>query len=135
MASATLVQDSPAGNTCPVPFTFKDHQIRTVAIDDQPWFVAKDVCAALDISWQRGNKTLAPIPDDWKRGWEFPTPNQRGGLRTPVTVIAEPAVYKLAFRSNKSEADAFTNWVAQEVLPAIRKTGQFAPCTMYWTPR
>ncbi|OIO03169.1 MAG: hypothetical protein AUJ49_05040 [Desulfovibrionaceae bacterium CG1_02_65_16] len=43
-----------------------------------------------------------------------------------MATIAEPAVYKLAFRSNKPEADAFTNWVASEVLPAIRKTGQYA---------
>ena len=42
-----------------------------------------------------------------------------------MRVISEPAVYKLAFRSNKPEADAFTNWVASEVLPAIRKTGKY----------
>jgi hypothetical protein len=40
-------------------------------------------------------------------------------------LISEPAVYKLAFRSNKPEADAFTNWVASEVLPTIRKTGRY----------
>lgn len=39
--------------------------------------------------------------------------------------ISEPAVYKLAFRSNKPEADAFTNWVASEVLPSIRKSGKY----------
>lgn len=42
-----------------------------------------------------------------------------------LKVISEPAVYKLAFRSNKPEADEFTNWVASEVLPAIRKTGGY----------
>lgn len=127
MASATLVQDSSAGNTCPVPFTFKDHEIRTVAIDDQPWFVAKDVCAALTIPW-RGD-TLASIQADWKgmRSFRTPSSGSRGGGTQRLAVIAEPAVYKLAFRSNKPEADAFTNWVASEVLPAIRKTGQFAP--------
>ena len=42
-----------------------------------------------------------------------------------MRVISEPAVYKLAFRSNKPEADTFTNWVASEVLPSIRKTGKY----------
>ena len=58
-------------------------------------------------------------------------------------MLSEPAVYKLAFRSNKPEADAFTNWVASEVLPAIRKTGKYEAAskplppskpTMYNTP-
>lgn len=120
MASATLVQDCPTGNTCPVPFTFKDHQIRTVAIDDQPWFVARDVSKALGIAWS--GRTLDSIPDHWKGMMELITP--RGKQR--MATVAEPAVYKLAFRSNKPEADAFTNWVASEVLPAIRKTGQFS---------
>lgn len=44
-----------------------------------------------------------------------------------LVIISEPAVYKLAFRSNKSEADAFTNWVVSEVLPAIRKSGRYTP--------
>jgi prophage antirepressor-like protein len=47
--------------------------------------------------------------------------------------INEPALYKLAFRSNKPAAEEFTNWVASEVLPAIRKTGRYgaaAPVTL-----
>lgn len=48
---------------------------------------------------------------------------RRGTYETRL--ISEPAVYKLAFRSNKPQADAFTNWVASEVLPAIRKTGKY----------
>ncbi len=126
MASATLVQDSSAGNSCPVPFVFQDHQIRTVAIDDAPWFVAKDVCAALTIPW-RGD-TLATVQADWKgmRSFRTPSSGKRGGGAQRLAIISEPAVYKLAFRSNKPEADAFTNWVASEVLPAIRKTGQYA---------
>jgi len=120
--SGNLAPSTPS----PVPFAFKDHQVRTVVNGDgKPWFVAKDVCGALAVSWS--SRTLDPIPDDWKGMMKFITPNEqkRGGLRGDITVIAEPAVYKLAFRSNKPEADEFTNWVASEVLPAIRKTGQF----------
>jgi BRO family, N-terminal domain len=46
-----------------------------------------------------------------------------GFQQQELVVITEAAVYKLAFRSNKPEADAFTDWVADEVLPSIRKTG------------
>ena len=106
----------------PTPvFSFHAHQIRTALIDKHPWFTAKDVCAALGIKWN-GRATLLAIPSDWQRVWKLHT-HQRG-LQS-VLIINEPAVYKLAFRSNKPEADAFTNWVASEVLPAIRKTGKY----------
>lgn len=121
MARTTIIQDSPAGNACPVPFTFQDHQIRTVMVDAQPWFVARDVSKALGITWC--GRTLAQVPDEWATMCNL----HIVGKKREVKIIAEPAVYKLAFRSNKPEADAFTNWVASEVLPAIRKTGQYAP--------
>jgi len=102
-------------------FTYGSQAVRTITENNQTWFAAVDVCRALGISWR--GKTLAVIPDSWKRSMRkfrmegFPTRD--------LTLITEPAVYKLAFRSNKPEADAFTNWVASEVLPAIRKTGRY----------
>lgn len=102
------------------PFQFKGFSIRTQVERDILWFVAKDVCAALDIDWS--GKTLSVIPESWQSMGKVPT-LCRGMQR--VKRISEPAVYKLAFRSNKPEADAFTNWVASEVLPAIRKTGKY----------
>lgn len=45
-----------------------------------------------------------------------------------MKTISEPAVYKLAFRSNKPEADRFTNWVASEVIPALRRQGKYEIC-------
>lgn len=53
---------------------------------------------------------------------KFPTPSGNQQVR----VINEPAVYKLAFRSNQPAAGEFTNWVALEVLPSIRKTGRYS---------
>lgn len=108
-------------------FTYESHQIRTVTENGETWFAAVDVCKSLGISW-RGN-TLNAIPDGWKgmRSFRTPSSGQRGGGIQTLRFISEPAVYKLAFRSNKPEADAFTNWVASEVLPAIRKTGKFEP--------
>lgn len=116
----------------PVPFAFESHQIRTVVNGNgNPWFVARDVCGALCISWN-GMKTLVAIPDEWKRVGKLPTPYVKDGVtiknRQNAALINEPAVYKLAFRSNKPEADRFTNWVASEVIPALRRTGKFEVC-------
>lgn len=110
----------------PPVFSFQSHQIRTAIIDEQPWFVAKDVCAALGIQWT--GKFLSNIPNSWQGVRKLLTPSgtgARGGGNQTLRIISEPAVYKLAFRSNKPEAEAFTDWVASEVLPAIRKTGRY----------
>lgn len=103
-------------------FTFNENNqtIRVDAEGDNLWFVAKDVCQALGIGW-RGD-TLAYIPEDWKGVRKFRTP----GGEQQLTVISEAGMYKLAFRCQSSErADKFTNWVAGEVLPSIRKTGRY----------
>lgn len=102
-------------------FTYQSSPVRTISENGDVWFAAVDVCKALGISWS-GSKILRGFPDDWQRVVKLAT-LRRGEQET--VVISEPAVYKLAFRSNKPEADAFTNWVASEVLPAIRKTGKF----------
>jgi hypothetical protein len=65
------------------------------------WFVAKDVCTALDIFWS-GKKTLASISDKWKLVVKLPT--SFGDKQT--IFINEAALYKLAFRSNKPETQA-----------------------------
>lgn len=105
-------------------FTYQSHQVRTVTENGGIWFAAIDVCKALGISW-RGN-TLGNIPENWKRTMR--NFRMEGFVARNLVFISEPAVYKLAFRSNKPEADAFTNWVASEVLPSIRKTGKFESC-------
>lgn len=100
--------------------------IRTEVINNEPWFVAKDVAMALDIDWS--GKTLKSIPEEWKGMGNLPTPSSgtRGGGTQQVTLINESAMYKLAFRSNKPEADRFVNWIAGEVLPSIRRTGTYS---------
>lgn len=103
-------------------FTFNESNqpIRVEVVKDVLWFVAKDVAKALNITWS--GATLAQIPDDWKGVMKFNTP---GGVQD-LTVITEAGMYKLAFRCQSSVvADKFTNWVASEVLPSIRKTGRY----------
>lgn len=103
-------------------FTFNatDTAIRVKMQNNEPWFVAKDVAKALNISWS--SATLAQIPEEWKGMMNFITP----GGNQELTCITEAGMYKLAFRCQGSEvADKFTNWVAGEVLPSIRKTGRY----------
>lgn len=105
-------------------YTFNqfDHDLRVGEINGEPWFVAKDVCASLNIKWSGSNVTLSQIPEDWKGVLNFKTP----GGNQDLTVISEAGLYKLAFRCQSSEiADRFTNKVASEILPSIRKTGRY----------
>lgn len=94
--------------------------IRTQVINKEPWFVARDVCRSLGITWT--GHTLDLVPDNWKGLVSYATPggNQR------LMAISEAGLYKLAFRCNPSEqVDRFVNWVAGEVLPTLRKTGKY----------
>ena len=100
--------------------------IRTEMKDGEPWFVAKDVAMALNITWS--GHTLDNIPEKWQGMVNLTTPcgdYQGGGLQS-LKVINESAMYKLAFRSNKPEADRFVNWIAGDVLPSIRRTGSYS---------
>ena len=109
-------------------FTFNqfDHELRVGEINGEPWFVAKDVCASLNIAWSGSSVTLRQIPEDWKGVLNFKTP----GGNQDLTVISEAGLYKLAFRCQSSEiADRFTNKVASEILPSIRKTGRYEAAT------
>lgn len=99
--------------------------IRMEQVNNESWFVAKDVANALDITWS--GHTLDSIPAEWQGMVELTTPcgNYQGGGKQQLKAINEAALYKLAFRSNKPQADAFVNWVAGEVLPSIRRTGSY----------
>ena len=117
-----LNEKETAGKTAAKVYTFNqfDHELRVGEINGEPWFVAKDVAQALNITWS--SHTLDQIPEDWKGRVKFTTP---GGPQD-LTVISEAGLYKLAFRCQSSEiADAFTNKVASEILPSIRKTGRY----------
>lgn len=116
--SISVVRDESA--TCPT-FLFEDHDVR-IKVDECGvlWFVARDVAEALGITWS--GQTLSKIPDSWVTMLEL---NMVTG-RKEVVGINEAAVYKLAFRSNKPAAERFTDWIASELLPSIRKTGQYS---------
>jgi len=103
-----------------IPFQFENFPIRVVMQDNQPWWVAADVCAALDIVNNRD--ALTRLDEDEKgRG----STDTLGG-RQEMATVNEPGLYSLIFGSRKPEAKAFKRWIAHEVLPSIRQTGSYS---------
>jgi prophage antirepressor-like protein len=100
------------------PFQFDTTDIRTATDENgEVWFCAKDVCAVLDISWS--SMTLENMPENWVMVINLITIK---GERE-AKFINEAGIYRLIFRSNKPNAEAFANFICEEVLPAIRKNG------------
>ncbi len=102
-------------------FTYKEKKVRTTMIDGEIWFVAKDVCDILEIANHRD--AVQSLDEDEKRVSEIPTPSNGG--YSSVNVVSEPGVYALVMKSRKPEAKQFSRWIRHEVLPAIRKTGNY----------
>ena len=100
-------------------FKFNSVKIRTAIIDDEPWFVAKDVCDVLGIANPRN--ATARIPDKDKGVRQMDT---LGGVQN-ISIISEAGLYRLVLRSDKPEAEPFIDWVTSKVLPALRKTGSY----------
>ncbi|MDM7518453.1 phage antirepressor KilAC domain-containing protein [Lactococcus lactis] len=101
-------------------FNFNNLPVRTVLIDDEPWFVGKDV--AIAIGYKNFRDALkSHVKDKYKRESRITTPS---GVQT-VTVISEPGLYQLAGESKLPSAEPFQDWVYEEVLPTIRKHGAY----------
>ena len=115
-------------------FSYEGNQVRTVQIDGQPWWVAKDVCDAFGET--NRNRALQSLEDDEKGGTQLSTP---GGLQN-FTIINESGLYSLLLARQPQKARgvsdehiaerqdklrAFRRWVTHEVLPTIRKHGAY----------
>lgn len=102
---------------------FKNDQFGQVraarGTNGEPVFVAKDICAILDLGNPRSS--IALLDDDEKGVHSVDTP----GGRQQMTTVTEPGFYKLVMRSRKPEAKAFQRWVTHEVLPALRRDGGY----------
>jgi prophage antirepressor-like protein len=100
--------------------------VRAQVINNEPWFVAKDVCQALGLQWT--GHILDNIQPSWKGVVNFTTPSSgdRGGGLQTLRVVNMKAVFKLSFRSNKPQADNLANWLADEVIPSLISTGVYA---------
>ena len=95
-------------------------ELRTVEIDGEPWFVGKDVAAALGYTNSRDAIATHVFADD--KGVE--SIDTLGG-RQKMTIINESGLYALVFGSRLKIAKDFKHWVTSEVLPSIRKNGAY----------
>lgn len=104
-------------------FNNKDFgEVRTTIIDNEPWFVGKDVAEAL--GYEKPTDAVRKRVDDEDRGiskMETPSGTQS------MTIINESGLYSLVLSSKKPNAKKFKRWVTSEVLPQIRKTGGYIP--------
>lgn len=101
-------------------FIYQQIEVRTVMLNDQPWWVAKDVCEVLGHSNSR--MALERLDEDEKGVSSIYT---LGG-KQDVLVVNEPGLYSLILGSRKPEAKAFKRWITHEVIPSIRKNGMYA---------
>jgi prophage antirepressor-like protein len=127
-----------------IPWVFEKKAVRTTMVDNEPWFIAKDVCDVLGIhnvsdaleKLDAEEKDIVSVKDavpgkndgipsvetrvlDRKRG----NPN--------VNIVSEPGLYQIIFQSRKEVARKFTRWVTHEVLPEIRRTGMYGSEAYY----
>lgn len=95
-------------------------EIRTVDIDNEPWFVGKDVASILGYK-DTVNALKAHVDDEDKRGWQITTPS---GTQQ-MTIINESGLYALVLSSKLPTAKAFKRWITHDVIPNIRKHGAY----------
>jgi len=99
--------------------------IRTVTIENEPWFVGKDVAEALGYS--NASKAVSTHVGEEDRILKVLEADSQNGnvVKTQTALINESGLYALIFGSKLESAKRFKHWVTAEVLPAIRKTGSY----------
>lgn len=107
-------------------FTNKEFgEIRTMNIDEEPWFVGKDVAESLGYS--NASKAVSTHVGEEDRILKVLEADSQNGnvVKTQTALINESGLYALIFGSKLESAKRFKHWVTSEVLPAIRKTGSY----------
>jgi prophage antirepressor-like protein len=106
-------------NQIDMSLSFNDNSVRILGTTDKPLFVVKDICKILGI----GNTTeiLRNIPDKWKGSLKL---NTSQGMQI-AGIINESGLYKIIMNSRKPIAQPFQEFVCEEILPSIRKTGEY----------
>lgn len=103
-----------------VAFKYNEQQVRTIEKNGEPWFVGKDVAEILGYS-DTAQAVRKHIDNEDKGVVEMTTP----GGKQPVTIINESGLYSLILSSKLPTTKKFKHWVTSEVLPSIRKTGEY----------
>ena len=99
-----------------INFNFESKEIRTVVIDGNPWWVAKDICSILDI--QNTTQAIQGLEIEERAMFNI-------GRQGETNIINESGLYTLVLQSRKPESKKFRKWITSEVIPNIRKTGKY----------
>jgi len=103
-----------------IPFHYEANEIRVLQDgNNEPWWVAKDVCAALNI--YDVSQAVERLDHDEKLLRTLHVSGQNRDIWT----VSEPGLYTLIIRSNKQDVKKFKRWITHDVLPSIRKTGAY----------
>lgn len=105
----------------PQIFNFEQNEVRTVLVNDEPYFVGKDVASVLGYSNTKDALSRHVDLED-KMGSRITT----SGQSREMTIINESGLYSLILKSKLPKAKKFKRWVTSEVLPTIRKTGSYS---------
>ena len=100
-------------------FHFKGKRVRTIQLDGEPWFVAADVCDVLGLS--NPSQALSYLDRDERRL----ITNEAWRTNGNMAIVSEPGLYSLVLRSRRPEAKGFRRWIAHEVIPALRQSGEY----------
>lgn len=100
-------------------FKYDSREIRTVDVEGETFWVAKDVCDIL------GYNNVSQTLEDHCKGISIRYPLQTAGGTQEFRVINEPDLFRLIIKSQLPSAERFERWVFEEILPSIRKTGQY----------
>lgn len=106
-------------------FLYNGNNVRMELVDNEPWFIAKDVCDILGY-----NNVAQTISDHCKEKGVSKRYTPTKGGNQKVTFINEANLYRLTFKSKMPNAENFTDWISEEVIPSIRKTGSYGQTKM-----
>ena len=107
-------------------FNFESHDVRSLLINNEPWFVGKDVAEVL--GYANASKAVLTHVENEDRFLKTLEAHSRNGnvVKTQTTLINESGLYSLIISSKLPSAKKFKRWVTSEVLPALRKTGSYS---------
>lgn len=103
-------------------FNFENHEVRSLLINSEPWFVGKDVASIL--GYKKPENAIANHVDDDDKTTTL-IQGIGSNYKSKTMIINESGLYCLVLSSKLPSAKKFKRWVTSEVLPALRKTGQY----------
>ena len=99
-----------------IPFSFEDRAVRVHVLNGEPWFVAVDLCAILELA--NVSQAIARLDEDEATLIS----NESGGN---MNIVSESGMYSLVLGSRKPDARRFKKWVTADLLPTLRRTGSY----------